>query len=76
MRLKLQELEKTNCKAQELKQQKADGYEEIDEILHNHGLLFVPKAIQTELISGHHNDLLTGYFGIEKTYEFLAQKYY
>ena len=38
--------------------------------------MFVLKAIQTELISRHHNNLLAGYFGIEKTYKLLAQKYY
>ena len=34
MRLRLQELQKANSKAQELRQQKADSYEKIDEILH------------------------------------------
>ena len=29
-----------------------------------------------KLISHHYNDFLTGYFGIGKTYELLAQKYY
>ena len=67
MRLKLQELQEINREAQELRQQKANGYEEIDKILHHQGLLFVPKAIQTELISCHYNDPLASHFGIEKT---------
>ena len=45
MRLKLQELQETNREAQELRQQKIDGYEEINEILHHQGLPFVPKTI-------------------------------
>ena len=76
MRLRLQELQKTDHKAQELRQQKADAYEEIKEILHHLGLPFVPKAIQMELISHHHDNLLDGHFGIEKTRKLLAQKYY
>ena len=45
MRLRLQELQETDSEAQELRQQKADGYEEIDDILHHQGLPFVPEAI-------------------------------
>ena len=76
IRLRLQELQETNLEAQELRQQKANGYKKIDEILYHQGLPFVPKSIWTELISHHHNDPLTGHFGIEKTCELLAQKYY
>ena len=76
MRLRLQELQETDSEAQELRQQKADGYEEIDDILHHQGLPFVPKAIWTELISRHHNNPLAGHFGIKKTCKLLAQKYY
>ena len=76
MRLRLQELQETNSKVQELRQQKADGYEEIDDIFYYQSLPFVLKAIQTELISHHHNDLLAGHFGIKKTCKLLAQKYY
>ena len=45
MRLKLQELQEADRDAQELRQQKADGYKEIDEIFHHHGLPFVLKTI-------------------------------
>ena len=76
MRLRLQELQKTKSKAQKLRQQKANGYEKINKILYYQGLLFVPKAIWIELISRHHNNLLAGYFGIKKTHELLAQKYF
>ena len=76
MRLKLQELQETNLEAQEMRQQKADGYEEIEEIIYHQGLPFVPEAIRTELISRHHDDPLAGHFGIEKTCQLLAKKYY
>ena len=45
MRLKFQELQEANSKIQELRQQKANSYEKIDEILYHQGLPFVPKAI-------------------------------
>ena len=45
-------------------------------MLHYQSLLFMPKAIQTKLISRHHDDLLAGHFGIKKTQKLLAQKYF
>ena len=45
MRLKLQELQEADSKAQELKQQKPDGYKKINNILYYQSLPFVPKAI-------------------------------
>ena len=76
MRLRLQELQETNSKAQELRQQGREEYKEVDGVLHHQGLLFVPEAIRIELISRHHDDPLVGHFGIEKTRELLARKYY
>ena len=73
MRLRLQELQETDSEAQKLRSKK--GYKEVKRVLHHQGLLFVPKAIQTKLISRHHNNLLAGYFDIKKTYKLLAQKY-
>ena len=74
MRLRLQELQETDSEAQELRTK--DGYQDIDGVLHHQGLLFVPKAIRMELISRHHDDPLASHFGIEKTRELLAKKYY
>ena len=45
-------------------------------MLHHQGLPFRPKAIWIELISSHYDDPLTGHFGIRKTRELLARKYY
>ena len=72
MKLRLQEMQKVDSKAQKLRQQKISGYKEIYEILHHHGLLFVYKVIQTDLIGYHHNDFLIHHFGIKKIYEILA----
>ena len=78
MQLQLQELQETDSKAQELRQQGlCDGpYQDIDGVLHYQGFFFVLKVIWIELISRHHDDLLAGYFGIKKTRELLTKKYY
>ena len=39
-------------------------------------LLYLPEIIRTEIINRHHDDLLAGYFGIEKTRELVARIYY
>ncbi len=36
----------------------------------------MPKIVRTKLISRHHDDPLAGHFGIDKTRELIAQKYY
>ena len=74
MRLRLQELQETDSEAQEL--QSKEGYKDVKEVLHHQGLPFMPKTIQTELISRHHDNLLAGHFSIKKTCELLAQKYF
>ena len=74
MRLKLQELQETDSKAQELRSK--EGYEKVEGVLHHQDLPFVPKAIQTKLITRHHDNPLAGHFGIKKTCEVLAQKYF
>ena len=45
-------------------------------MLHHQSLYFVPEAIRRELISQHYDNPLAGHFGIEKTRELLAKKYY
>ena len=74
MRLRLQEPQETNFEAQDLRTK--DGYYDINGVLHHQGLPFMPKAIRMELISRHYNDFLESHFGIVKTQEFLARKYY
>ncbi len=45
-------------------------------MLHHQGLLYVPEIVRTKLISRHHDDPLAGHFGIDKTRELIARKYY
>ena len=45
-------------------------------MLHYQGLPFVPEAIRIELIYRHHHNPLAGHFGIKKTRELQAMKYY
>ncbi len=54
----------------------SEGWEDIEQVLHYQGLPYVTKVIRSELISRHHDDPLGGYFGIEKTRELIARKYY
>ena len=48
----------------------------IESYINYQGLLNVSKIIKTELINKHHDDQLAGYFGIDKTQELVAKKYY
>ena len=79
MRLRLYKLQ---AKDEQARKQKADqqldqqDWEDIDGVLHHQDLPYVPEIIQTELISRHHDNLLASHFGIKKTHELVAQKYY
>ena len=74
MRLRLQELQETNSEAQELGFK--EGYKEVKEVLYHQGLPFVPKTIWIKQIRRYHNDVLASHFGIKKTCELLARKYF
>ena len=78
MRLRLAKLQKSDDEAQNLRATKElqKGWTDIDRVLHHQGLPFIPKIIQTELISRHHNNQLAGHFGINKTRELIGWKYY
>ena len=76
MRLQLAELQKLDEKARRIRAEGLNEYEELDGILYYQGLPFIPEAIQTEIISRHHNDYLAGHFGIDKTKDLISQKYY
>ena len=61
----------------EIRQQSLkESWIEVYGVLHYHGLPYLPEIIKTEIISRHHDDPLAGHFGIEKTWELLAQKYH
>ena len=78
MRLRLQELQNKDDHARRLRAEQLvkDDWQDIDGVLHYQGLPYVPEIIRTELISRHHDDPLAGHFGIKKTRELIAQKYY
>ena len=76
MRLWLAEQQESDDKAQKIKAEYLNGYEKLDGVLYHQGLSFVPEAIQTEIISQHHDDFLVGHFGIDKTKDLVGRKYY
>ena len=53
-----------------------EDWEEIEGVLQYQELRYVPENIRSEVISRHHNDLLAGHFGIDKTKEVVGRKYY
>ena len=76
MRLRLAELQESDEEARRIKAEGLNEYEELDGVLYHQGLPFVPEAIQTEIISRHHDDPLAGHFGIDKTKDLVGRKYY
>ena len=56
MRLRLQKLQETNSKAQEIRATELwERWEEFDGVLHHQGLFYLPKIVRYEFISKHHN---------------------
>ncbi len=77
MRMRLPELQDNDKKAKKLRLEGLpEGWEDIEQVLHYQGHPYILKVICLELMSRHHDDLLTGHFGIEKTRELIARKYY
>ena len=77
MRLRLVELQAEDGQVRKIRAEKLGGnWEDSNRILHRQGLPYFPEIIKTELISRHHDNPLAGYFGIEKTQELVARKYY
>ena len=67
--MRLFELQDDDKEAKELRSEQVllEDWKDIKQVLHYQELPYVPKVICSELISRHHNDLLAGHFGIEKT---------
>ncbi len=77
MRVRLPELQDDDKEAMKLRSEGlSEGWEDIKQVLHYQGLPYVPKVIRSKLISRHHDEPLAGHFGIEKTRELIARKYY
>ena len=45
-------------------------------MLHHYELLFISKIIQIKFINWQHNNLLAGYFEINKTKKLISRQYY
>ena len=76
MRMRLAKLQKSDKKAQKIRVESLNEYKKLDRVLHHQRLLFVLEIIQTKLINQHHNNFLAGHFGINKTKDFVSQKYF
>ena len=77
MRLRLPKLQDEDEEAKVLRAGGLpEGWEEVEGVLQYRGLPYVPEIIRSEVISRHHNDLLVGHFGIDKTRELVGRKYY
>ena len=74
--LRLQELQAEDEQVRKTRAEHSEGWDDINGVLDHQGLPYVLEIIRTELISKHHDNLLAGYFGIKKTRELIAQKYY
>ena len=76
MNLRLPELQDNDEEAKALRAGGLpEGWEEVEGVLQYRGLPYVPEIIRSEVISCHHDDLLAGYFGIDKTKELVGRKY-
>ena len=77
MRLRLPDLQGDDNQAKKLwAAELPEGWEDIEGVLQYRGLPYIPEIIRSELISRHHDDPLAGHFGIDKTRELIARKYY
>ena len=78
MKLRFSELQENNEEAKLLRGTAGlpEGWKDVKRVLQYQGLPYVSEIIRSEMISYHHNDLLAGHFGIDKTRELVGQKYY
>ena len=76
MRLRLYTLQDKDKQAWKIRAEHSEGWNNINRVLHHQGLLYITEIIQTKLISRYQTNLLADHFHIEKTCEFVAQKYY
>ena len=78
MRLQLFELQENNKEAKLFRESSGlpEGWEDVKRVLQYQKLSYVPAIIRFKVINCHHNDLLIGHFGIDKTRELVGWKYY
>ena len=78
MKIRLLKLQNDDKEAKKLRSEQVlpKSWKDLEQVLHYQGLPYVPKIIRLELISRHHDNPLIGHFGIKKTQELIARKYY
>ena len=78
MRLRLSELQDNDKEAKLFRSSAGlpEGWENVEEMLQYQELPYIPAIIRSEVISCYRNDPLIGHFGINKTKELVAPKYY
>ena len=77
MRLRLPDLQSDDNQARKLRfADLPKEWKDIKEMLQYGGLFYIPEIIWLELISQYYNNPLVGHFGIDKTQELIARKYY
>ena len=77
MKMRLFKLQDDDKEVKKLKLKRlANGWEDIEEVFYYQGLFYDLKIIYLELINRHYNNLFAGHFGIKKTWELIARKYY
>ena len=66
-----------NKEAKKLRSERLlEGWENIKQVLYYDSFLYISKVIRLKLISKHHDNPLASHFGIKKTWELIAGKYY
>lgn len=66
--MRLYKLHDDDKKIKKLKSERlSKDWEDIKEVFHYHGLLYVLEVICLKLISRYYNDLFVSHFSIEKT---------
>lgn len=77
MRLRLPELQEYNPEAKKLKSTDLpEIWEDIKYVLWYQALKYGLEIIFFKIISCYHNNLLAGYFGIDKSKKLVARKYF
>lgn len=67
MKLQLSKLQKSNKKAKKLKHEFLKGWKNINNLFQYQSLSYILEVIYFKMINCHYNNLLIGYFGIDKT---------
>lgn len=77
IQLRLLELQDHITKTRDLQSKDLlEDQKDKEDILYYQDILYILKIIQSKFISRHHNDLLAGYFGIEKSRDLVTRKYF